>query len=45
MYAVAGNKINMLPLLLERGADPNIANQVRVIKEGEGGSREGRGGG
>ena len=39
------NRINMLPLLLERGADINIADKVRVIKEGEGGRREGRGGG
>ena len=45
MWAVWNNNINMLPLLLERGADANIAYQVSVIKEGEGGSREGRGGG
>jgi hypothetical protein len=45
MRAVLNNKINMLPLLRERGADANIVDQVRVIKEGEGGSREGRGGG
>lgn len=30
------NKINMLPLLLERGADTNIADKVSAIKEGEG---------
>ena len=45
MVAVLNNRINMLPLLLERGADATIATKVRVIKEGEGGSREGRGGG
>ncbi len=45
MRAVEYDKINMLPLLLERGADISIADKVSVIKEGEGGSREGRGGG
>ena len=45
MRAVEGNYINMLPLLLERGADINIANKVSAIKEGEGGVERGEEGG
>jgi hypothetical protein len=45
MGAVGYNHINMLPLLLERGADINIADQVSAIKEGEGGVERGDEGG
>jgi hypothetical protein len=38
---VVNNRIEILSLLLERGADANIPNKVSRIKEGGGGGREG----